>query len=87
MKSSKEKISEIIEIYSKLNSLGLNEDICLGIGEFKKIANEFIKTNTNQKNLNGKINIVEIDRELVYSLSIHPNIKSYAFLRYIGDDV
>ena len=87
MKSSKEKIMEIIEIYSKLNSLGLNEEICLGVGEFKKIANEFIRTNINQQNLNGKIKLVEIDRELVYSLDIHPNIKSYAFLRYIGDDV
>ena len=79
MKTTSEKISEILEIYSKLQSLGLSEDVCPNISTFKKIANDFIKSDNS---FSGKIKLQEINRELVYLLSIQPNIKSYAILKY-----
>lgn len=79
MKSQNQRLDEIIEIYKKLNELGLNIDIC-GINEFKKIANEFVKNNISSS---GKIKIPEIERELIYILSTQSHIISSVSLKHI----
>ncbi len=79
MKSTSEKVKEVFEIYSNLKSLGISEDVCESIKTFKKIANDFIKSDTS---ISGKIKLFEINRVLVYLLSQQDNIKSYAVLKY-----
>lgn len=79
MKTTSEKIGEIIEIYSQLKTLGISDELCPDLSMFKKIANDFIKSDSS---ISGKMKLPEINRELIYLLSIQPNIKSYAYLKY-----
>lgn len=84
MKTTSEKLKEVIEIYNQLKELGISDELCPDLIKFRQIANDFIKNNdtTSNGSLSGKIKLYEINRELVYLLSIQPNIKSYAYLKY-----
>ena len=79
MKTTSEKIGEIIDIYSQLKTLWISDDVCLNLHTFRKIANDFIRS---ENSVSGKLKLPEINRELIYLLSIQPNIKSYAYLKY-----
>ncbi len=79
MKSASEKLKEIIDIFNKLKELGISDDLCKDLKNFRKISNDFIKSDTS---FQGKIRLIEIDRELVYLLSVQPNIQSHAYLKY-----
>lgn len=78
-KTISERIAEIKLIYEKLQNLGLNEEVCPGIKEFKGIANTFVKEGVS---LSGKIKLQSIDRTLVYILSIRSHITSSVALKY-----
>jgi len=83
MKDKKEKtitarISEIKLIYEKLQNLGLDSEVCPGIKEFKEVANSFVKEGVS---LSGKIKLPEIERTLVYTLTMQSHIDSNVVLK------
>lgn len=80
MKSITDRIEEVKLIYEKLTSLGLNTGICPDIQEFKDIANVFVKEGLSSS---GKINLQDIDRELIYIFSNKSHIISSVILKYI----
>lgn len=73
LKPLQERLKEIIILYQKLYDLGLNENVCQSINEFKVVANRFVKSGQSES---GKIKLKEINRVLVYLLSNQPHIVS-----------
>lgn len=78
-KDAKTRLDEAMTIYKKLSGLGISEDVCPGIKEFRDILNEFVK---HGHAASGKIKLPEINRKLVYILSTQPHIVSSASLNY-----
>lgn len=71
------RLQEVANIYTQMKEFGLDQTVCEKIGEFKQIANVFVKEGYSQS---GKMYLREIDRYLVYVLSMQPHIVSYAKL-------
>jgi len=80
IKTINERITEITEIYQKLNSLGINETTCKNIKKFKEIANLFVKNAINQS---GQIKLPEINKRLIYILSNKTHITSSVLLKHV----
>lgn len=80
MKSITERLNEIINIYKKLDELGINEKVCINIKKFKDIVNNFVKNGESQS---GKIVLIEIQRKLHYKLSIQDHVESTVSLLVI----
>jgi hypothetical protein len=59
------RLEEMREVYSQLNKMGIDENRCYGIGEFKKLVNKFI---SGGESVSGSIYIEELDRDLDYKL-------------------
>lgn len=72
-KSLEKRLNEIMNIYKKLDELGISEDVCSNIKKFKQIANNFVKNGESQS---GKIILIEVQRTLHYILSIQNHIES-----------
>ena len=72
-KTLDERLKEMLLIYSKLKELGMSEHVCFGLADFKKIANTFVKEGYS---VQGRIPLDEIQRTLVYHLSIVPHVVS-----------
>lgn len=77
-KTLEKRLSEVICLYKHLSDLGLYDDICPAIKEFKMICNDFVK---NSHGSSGKIRLHEIDRDLVYILSMQSHITSNVTLK------
>lgn len=78
MKDQKTRLQEVMAMYMRLQELGISEDLCPGLGEFKKIANAFVKEGAS---VEGKIRLPEITRVLVYRLTMQPHIESTVVLQ------
>lgn len=77
-KSAQQRLDEMITIYKQIESFGINERVCSGIKEFKIIANMFVK---NAIGSSGKIDLPEIDRYLLYTLSLQSRVTSNVVLK------
>lgn len=83
VKDQRTRVQEAINIYKQLNDLGISEDVCSGIKDFKIVMNDFVKFGYNAS---GKIKLPEINRQLVYVLSVQPHIVSSASLKFWAAD-
>jgi hypothetical protein len=77
------RLKEMLDVYKELDKHHITEYNCLGIGEFKELANAFIKDGTEAK---GVIQIEEIDRNLEYSLINFVGVASVVVLRANPDN-
>jgi hypothetical protein len=77
------RLKEMLDVYKELDKHHINEYNCLGIGEFKELANAFIKDGVEAK---GMIHIEEIDRNLEYSLINFVGVASVVVLRANPDN-
>lgn len=73
LKPLQERLQEMITIYKKFEELGIDEHVCEGFKQFKEIANRFVKDGRSES---GRIRLKEINRNLVYVLSIQPHVVS-----------
>lgn len=72
-KTKEVRLKEMLVIYGKLRDLGLNEEVCAGLKEFKSVVNRFVKEGFSMQ---GRIQLYEINRVLEYRLSVLPHIQS-----------
>ena len=77
-KTLETRLTEVKTLYKHLSELGLSDDVCPAIKEFKIACNNFVKYGRGQS---GKIKLPEIERNLVYILSIQPQITSNVVLK------
>ena len=80
MKSQTTRLQEVLAIYVRLKELGVSEDLCPALGEFKKIANTFVKDGVSCE---GKVKLPEITRVLVYRLTMQAHLESTVMLQMI----
>lgn len=67
-------------MYGKLKSLGISEDLCPALSEYKKVANAFVKEGYSSE---GRIKLEEVSRMLTYKFSMQPHIESSLILYYL----
>jgi hypothetical protein len=77
-KSMEKRLAEVKTLYKHLFDLGLSDEVCPAIKEFKMICNDFVKNGIGSS---GKIRLHEINRDLVYILSMQTHITSNVTLK------
>lgn len=76
-----ERISEMKNIYLQMYDLGIDEHVCEGMRQFKEVANRFVKEGIGAS---GRIQLHEINRDLVYILSTQPHVVSSVVLKHLS---
>ena len=85
VKDQNTRVQEAINLYKQLYDLGISEAVCPGVKDFKAILNDFVK---NGQSLSGKIKLPEINRQIVYILTMQPHIISSVSLKhYVSSQV
>ena len=72
-KTQEIRLKEVLEIYRKLKELGLSDEVCNDLKEFRRIANTFVKEGYSTQ---GKIPLPEIGRVLIYHFTMVPHLES-----------
>lgn len=75
------RLHEIMDIYMRLNSLGIRDGV-EAIDEFKRIANEFVKTGESSQ---GELEVAGTKYVLCYELTNKKHRRSTAILRHVGN--
>lgn len=78
MKTVAERIKEIANIYKQLENLGLNENTCQKIKDFKTIANQYVRDGLS---VSGSIKLFEIHRDMFYTLTSQEHLSSHVMLK------
>jgi hypothetical protein len=72
-KTQEERLQEVLVIFQKLKSLGICDDVCSGLVEFRAAANRFVRDGGCAT---GRIQLPEISRCMVYRLRALAHVES-----------